>query len=212
MNLEEYAKSIPSMGGTQIGKYIREYVKQVPENTSIVELGTWMGAGTAQIALGLIEAGKDNHIYTYDRFIVSGRQPIKASWSGVELIDKEDSYLVAKEFLSKFPVNISIIKKEIRDSEYHGGPIGLYIDDACKQEKNFEATQRIFWRHFIPNVTVCIFMDYYLFEKTGSENHKIQYNYMHNHPNQFKLIKDRIEETYQDGEEYGAIFLYLGNN
>lgn len=207
MTLDEYAASIPSMGGRQIGPHIRQAVSRMPENTAIVELGTWMGAGTAQAALGVMESGQNNPIYTYDRFIVSGRQPMKAAREGVKLLPQESNYQMVKDSLSRFPVEINVTKKEIRKIEYHGGPIGLYIDDACKQESNFLATHRIFWRHFIPGVTVCIFMDFYLFRKTGSEKHKVQYNYITSRPEQFQHLRD-VEETYGGEEEFGAMFLF----
>ena len=209
IDLAEYAKTFPSMGGRQIGEHIRNAVKQIPDGVAIVELGTWMGAGTAQAALAVVDYEKDNPIYTYDRFIVSGRQPMKAAREGVNLKPGTSNYELVKGMLSVFPVPITVIRKEIRKSEYHGGPIGLYIDDACKQESNFLETQRIFWRHFIPGVTICIFMDFYLWKKTGDEKHKFQYNFITARPDRFKYLKD-IEETYGGEEEFGAIFLYLG--
>jgi hypothetical protein len=209
IDLAKEAEKIPSMGGRQIGQHIREAVFAAPDNTAIVELGTWMGAGTAQAALAVMESGKSMPIYTYDRFIVSGRQPMKAAREGVDLEPGTSNYELVSGMLSVFPVPITVIRKEIRKAEYHGGPIGLYIDDACKQESNFLQTQRIFWRHFIPGVTICIFMDFYLWKKTGDEKHKFQYNFITARPEQFKYLKD-IEETYGGEEEFGAVFLYLG--
>jgi hypothetical protein len=209
IDLTEYAQTFPSMGGRQIGEHIREAVKRIPDGTAIVELGTWMGAGTAQAALAVMDYEKDNPIYTYDRFIVSGRQPMKAAREGVELEPGTSNYDLVSGMLNVFPVPITVIRKEIKKAEYHGAPIGLYIDDACKQESNFLQTQRIFWRHFIPGVTICIFMDFYLWKKTGDEKHKFQYNFITERPEQFKHMKD-VEETYGGEEEFGAVFLYLG--
>jgi predicted O-methyltransferase YrrM len=51
--LELLASRIPSMGGTEIGAQLRRAARLAPANTAIVEVGSWLGAGTAQLALGV---------------------------------------------------------------------------------------------------------------------------------------------------------------
>lgn len=207
--LEKHIEKIPSMGGRQIGHHIEEAVSKLKPDENIIELGTWLGAGTAQIAMALKKQGKNNKIFTHDRFLVSSRQPLKAGREGVKLVDGQDSFPVARAFLEPFP-NIRIIKSEIKNVIYNHGKIGLYIDDACKQKERFKSAMRIFSPYFIPNKTILIMMDFYLFKNTRSESHKYQYKFMKKRPDKFERIK-KIETTYQDEkQEFGAIFLYKG--
>ncbi len=204
-----YADSIPSMGGRQIREHISEAVKNIKPNRTIVELGTWLGAATAQIALALMVYEKDNMIYTYDKFIAKGRQIEKAQAQGWELVEGEDYLQLVIDALSVFNCRITYVKGSISSNRYTGGKIGLYIDDAAKQKKNFDYCIREFSPHFIPGETICIFMDYYLWQNTGDMNHKYQFNFMQEHKDNFQHLKD-IDTSYQDKKEYGAVFKYLG--
>ena len=210
--LDWYANTIPSMGGRQLKEQIFRYVENLKEERSVVELGTWMGAGAAQIILALLYYGKNNPIYTYDKFIVSGRQPMKALKAGWEIQKGDDMYKIAKDILKPFECNITVIKGVIQDMKYKREEIGLYIDDAVKQEERFIKTLKNFSPYFVPGETICIFMDYYLFEKTENKKHKFQYNFMQEHRDNFELLEDRVNSTYlpEEGKDEGAVFLYKG--
>ena len=212
MDYRQLADSIPSMGGRQIGHIFDKYIKYLKPDRAIIELGTWLGAGTAQMALSVINHNKNSKIYTYDKFIVSGRQPLKAQKEGWRLSQGENVYSKVCETLSLFPVPISVIQGIITDAVYSGEKIGLYVDDALKQPGRFEKGLEIFSPYFIPGETIIILMDYYLWEKRGSEHHKHQYNFIHSHSDCFKMIDDRIDSTYipAEGKDEGAAFLYLG--
>ena len=54
-SLAEIADRIPSMGGMEIGPALREFARAAGPNKAIVEVGCWLGAGTAQLALGVLE-------------------------------------------------------------------------------------------------------------------------------------------------------------
>jgi len=210
--LEDYADTIPSMGGKELKKHIFKYVEGVKEKRSIVELGTWMGAATAQIALALLYYGKDNPVYTYDKFLVSGRQPLKAAKAGWEIHRRDDIYKTVVKILEPFDCDITVIKGIIQDVSYNREKIGLYIDDALKQEERFLKALKTFSPYFVPGETVCILMDYYLFEKRRDKKHQFQYDFMQKHKDNFELIEDRIDSTYrpEEGKDEGAVFLYKG--
>lgn len=210
--LAKYAESIPSMGGRQIREYLFKYVKDVKEGRAIVELGTWLGAGTAQIALALLYFNKDNPVYSYDKFVVSGRQPMKAGREGWIIQKGDDVYDKVKKALEPFRCNITLVKGKIQELGYKKEKIGLYVDDAVKQEKRFIKTLKIFEPYFVPGETVCIFMDYYLWEKSGDAKYKFQYKYMNENKDKFELIEDKIDSTYipEEGKDEGAVFLYKG--
>src|SRR5690606_12370375 len=50
--LERLADEFPSMGGKKIGPFLRKLARAAPSHTAIVEVGSWLGAGTAQLAIG----------------------------------------------------------------------------------------------------------------------------------------------------------------
>jgi len=206
-----YADSIPSMGGKEIRKELFDRVKDLPESTSIVELGTWLGAGTAQLALALMYYNKSNPIYSYDKFIVSGRQPEKASVNGWNLAPKEDVYNKVRHTLKEFPVNITLRQCDLSKAEYKDEKIGLFVMDAAKKKDPFISSLKVFYPYFIPGETICIFMDYYLWKKNGEEKHKFQYYFINEHKDNFEYLKD-IDTTYntKEGHEEGAVFKYLG--
>ncbi len=207
--LVKLADSIPSMGGRQIRQHIYKYVDMLKPGQAVVELGTWLGATTASIALALSIAEMNNPIYSYDRFIVKGRQPEKAGNEGWWLYEGQDVLPRVKSVFSYFPVLIEFIKGNILDIKYSGEKIGLYIDDAAKAKKNFDHALKTFAPYFIPGETICFFMDYYLWQKTGEEDHKYQYNFMQAHKENFQHIED-IDTSYQGVKETGAIFRYMG--
>lgn len=208
--LKAHADTIPSMGGRQIGKYIDDAIKNIKDGRAVVEIGTWLGAATAQIALALVKYKKSSRVYTYDRFKVKGEQPEKAIKEGWDIKDGEDVLPRVEKALSVFPCKIKCVKGNITDIKYKGEKIGLYIDDAAKQRKNFDYIIRELLPHFIPGETIIILMDYYLWKNTHEENHKYQYYFMQEHRDNFELVTDGIDSTYQEQKEEGAIFLYKG--
>ena len=123
-DLSKIADSIPSMGGRQIRQYIYQLVSGLKTGRSVVELGTWLGATTASIALSLVIQGKCNPVYSYDRFIVKGRQPEKAEREGWQLTEGQDVLPRVKEVF-QIPVPIEFIKGNILDIKYEGEKIGL---------------------------------------------------------------------------------------
>ena len=62
MELNGIADQIPSMGGNEIGSVLRDLARQAPADTSIVEVGAWLGAGTAQLALGVRERQRSSDV------------------------------------------------------------------------------------------------------------------------------------------------------
>ena len=79
-DLKAVADQIPSMGGRKIGAWLRQAARDAPSNTSIVEVGCWLGAGTAQLALGIRERPypKDVSLHCYDRWKATTSEVDKA--------------------------------------------------------------------------------------------------------------------------------------
>lgn len=200
-DLRAYAKTFPSQGGVEIGPWLEQYAARLPAEAAIVEVGCWLGAGTAHLALGAMQSHAA--IYTHDRFMCVGEEKEKAGRFGVRLRGAQDTLPTVKAWLKPFPVEIIYQKMSLRDLRWEGGPIGLYVDDATKVEPLWLNAMGVFRRSFIPYRTHLFLMDYHFDEKAG-EKYGAQKRYMAAHGDSFELIEDRLAGT------TCALFRYLG--
>lgn len=200
--LEDYARRFPHMGGVKVGPELRQAASRVEPGRAIVEVGTWLGAGTAYLALG---APQGIPIHCYDRFRVRSAESEKARAFGVELPEDADSLPWVKKALKPFGAKIVWHQGELIGAIYGGPPIALYVDDANKRPDAWRAAVLTFKPFFIPGVTVLFLMDFYFYERMGSA-YEAQPNYMRKHRAEFELLADHV------GATSCAVFRYLGEN
>jgi hypothetical protein len=195
---------IPSMGGTAIGEQLQRFAIEAPDKTAIVELGTWLGAGTEQLALGVQTWKKDIEIHTYDNFIIRGNEVDKAAKFGVTLYDGLDSLPLVKSWLKKMTAKIIFHKGEITKDKWNGRPISIYVDDACKYEKTFIPALRNFSPFFIPGKTILVLMDYWFYiRRPDDAGLRFQPKFMTEHKENFDHFGDAKDHCV-------AYFRYLG--
>jgi hypothetical protein len=190
--LEQRAARFPSMGSKEIGSFLRKLAREAPVNTAIVEVGSWLGAGTAQLALGIRDRGADRSvkIYSYDRWKASAGEVEKASRKADLHFSVGDNTLPwVMDALKPFGVAIEFVRGDIAAIEWAGGPISVYVDDASKAPSRFDHVLRTFGPSWIPGVTILVMMDYHYWEKSGSEEHKCQKYFMEAHPEHFKQME-----------------------
>jgi hypothetical protein len=211
--LREYARTFPSQGGVEIGPWLEKYASDVPAGSAIIELGCWLGAGTAQLALGVLAGravqkfkgskvqGGEIVIHTYDSFKASVHHVKKAQTRGVRLEEGEDTLPRVQQSLARFGAPMVFHKKKITSVKWDGGPIGLYVDDACKLEPVWNYAMATFQPHFIAGKTLLVLMDYH-FDENAGEQYAAQKRYMTARPAEFELIEDRLAGT------SAAVFLY----
>ena len=111
-DLQERAERIPSMGGRKIGHVLQKVVVEAPTNTAIVEVGCWLGAGTAQLALGTREREDPNSVvlHCYDRWTASPNEVRKAAQAGVSIEEGADTLPFTQDMLEPFGVQIQFHK------------------------------------------------------------------------------------------------------
>lgn len=207
-DLREYARTFPSQGGVEIGSWLERYAAEVPEGSSIVEFGCWLGAGTAWLALGATQSGAEIHVY--DRFFcVNDEEKRKAAKFGIDLLVGEDTLLRVERSLERFSVRIhfhkgSIGKRSLPQSlSWSGQPIGLYVDDASKT--NWETVIAKMKPRFIKGKTVLVLMDFYFREEYGdTDRYAVQRRYMKAHASEYEFMEERM------GGTSVAVFRYLG--
>jgi hypothetical protein len=194
------------MGGREIGSYLRHWASEVKDDNDIVELGVWLGAGTAQLALG---AHEDCTVWGFDRFQARVSEVRKARKQGVSLTPGEDTVNIAAAFLERAGIleRVALMKGVIPPEAYTGRLIGLYVDDACKRGGVFLRALRTFGPHWIPGVTVVVLMDFWYFERKPTVNGlEFQYRWMVGQRNCFEVLMDRMPGV------SGAAFRYLGGD
>lgn len=202
--LKKIAGSIPSQGGREIGDYISECASLVSDGDNIVEVGSWLGAGTAQACLGIRKGGKKVKLHVYDRFQAGATEVKKAKKQGVNLKSKQNTLPLVKDYIRPFECNVNFYKTSIQGiKKFDHGLIGLYIDDASKRDYNFNHVMKVFKPNFIPGQTIVILMDYFYFEKKPDQGLDYQFKYMQDNDS-FEFIKRLIPD------KSPAAFLYKG--
>ena len=178
---------IPSMGGREIGDVLRFWAAKAKRGEAIVELGCWLGAGTAQMAAAIV--GKDVELHSYDRFRTSTSEKAKAAREGVELEVGQDTMAWVAERLSPIGARVFLHKGKISAAKWKGRRIALHVDDACKQEGTFIDALRKFSPFWIPGRTVVVLMDYWYFLKKPEHPWlKFQHSFVSARPEMFRQI------------------------
>ena len=179
------------MGGTEIGPLLRRAARQAPADTSVVEVGCWLGAGTAQLALGIRErqSARRVQLHSYDRWQASQSELEKAARWGVDLSIGEDTLPQTRRTLEAFEVPIEFHKGDVRQARWDGGPISVYVDDASKKWQAFYHVLLTFGPSWIPGETVVVLMDYHIWKDTGAADHQCQKHFVEAHSSCFEPIQ-----------------------
>jgi len=189
--LEKKAVAIPSMGGRAIGSFLQQAVTNARGNTNVIEVGSWLGAGTAQLAIGAMKRSDpyDIKIHAYDRFEASKGEVKKAGMQGVTLFPGADTLPKVKELLSGFEEQIVFHKVSLENIVYtEKKPISVYVDDAAKTPDTFTHMLKIFSSYWIPGETILVFMDFnYHLKCPDKPDLKFQKFIVDNHPEAFTL-------------------------
>ncbi|NWG45378.1 MAG: hypothetical protein HXY25_02365 [Alphaproteobacteria bacterium] len=163
--LDAHSRTFPSMGGMELGPYFRMLARQVPAGTAIVEVGVWLGAGTAQLAYALAERRAAGHpvppIYCYDRWMARPSHVPLAARQGWQVTPLHETLPLVRDALRPFGTEIHFRAGELRQARWNDGPIGIYIDDASKKQSDFRKVMRTFGPSFVPGQTVLVLMDYH---------------------------------------------------
>ncbi|MBE0693795.1 MAG: hypothetical protein IH590_11925 [Aquamicrobium sp.] len=201
--LEAIAAAIPSMGGREIGPFLRELARAAPDRTAIVELGAWLGAGTAQLALGVAERGPDRPlpIHAYDQWTaIPGEVSKAARKTGLKLEEGQDTLPHVKATLEPFPVPIWFHKGDLGRATWSGEKISIHVDDACKKPSLFFHALRTFGPSWVPGETVVVLMDFHFWQKAKSKSYRCQKDFVEKYRDHF----EPIERDYFAGNSWAA--------
>lgn len=202
-------KTIPAMSGYEIGQYLRGVAATVKPPLSIVEIGPWLGANTAQMAHGTVDQAQPATIHAYDLFKARSDEVRKAAALGIEIREGEDTRPLVRKLIAPFGGKVELHKGDIMDITWDGSPIGLYVDDAAKTPTHFYNMMRTFAPSFIPGETIVVLMDYRFWEDRPTwrarRRFRVQQDLIERFPASFEEIKNDVF----DGGVMAA-FRYLG--
>ena len=204
-DLKAVADQIPSMGGRKIGAWLRQAARDAPSNTSIVEVGCWLGAGTAQLALGIRErpCPKDVSLHCYDRWKATTSEVDKALRGGVNLSVGDDTLPWVRQALNPFNVPIRFHKGDVMVAGWQDGRISVYVDDVSKPPWRFFPALLMFGPWWIPGETVIVLMDYDHWKNSGEFAHRCQKQFVEANRDCFEPLGHA-----GDGKSSGAMFRY----
>jgi hypothetical protein len=117
---------------------------------AIIELGAWLGAGTAAMAKGIKESGKDSKVHSYDRFRWDPRSHGPKS-NGLRVTDLFTTY---KKNLGELLAFVDPHKGEIESYSWSGEPIALMVCDAPKRLKPVAHVLSTFGPYLMPGATM----------------------------------------------------------
>lgn len=204
--IPEAIRRIPSMGGREIGRYLREWAASALAGTSIVELGSWLGAGTAQLALGVAQSKRGVVVHAFDRFKANQSEIQKAASHGIVVKAGDLTVdLVRKLVTPELAEYIAFHQGEIMKAKWNGQKIAVYVDDACKREKEFMHALRTFGPSFVPRETMIVLMDFWYFERYPNDRWlRFQHDWMRRYAKNFEWTNGRLPGT------SASAFRYLG--
>lgn len=192
--LIERAARMPSQGGVAIAADLRRLAAAVPDGMAIVEVGAWLGAGTAQLALGVHGRSNPPTIHVYDRFTASRGEIAKAAEFEVALARGQNTLPVVQDLLGPLAAPCRFHRGPIGDIAWAGGPIGLYVDDAAKKPNTFFHVMRSFGPSFVPGTTVLVLMDFNYWKKfppgPEADTLRVQTEFIAAHAHAFEPLAD----------------------
>jgi len=183
---------IPSMGGRELGPVFNRFIEAMPDGLDVVEVGSWLGAGSYELASAMAEHGhKDSVLHLYDRFTAKGSEVRKAAGTykyrvdgvapgqaqPIKLKDGQDTLPIVRDFLKGIPVSVVYHKGDIRKLAYTGKLIGVLVVDSAKKERDFCRLMKTLEPRLAPGAVV-FFMDFYFYKFKKNTGTECQHKYV----------------------------------
>lgn len=221
--MQKTLETIPEMGGRRIGGLLRTSAEAAPPNTAIVELGTWLGAGTAQMAEGLRSRSDDHQvsIHTFDSFKISASSVAKAKNQGVFFNDGDDTLPWVKSALTNYSDLVEFHKGMLDESTtWSGQPISVFVDDATKYPYTFYLCLKKFGPFWVDGVTIVILMDALIYLKKRDlpaknlADLRVQHEFILDRPESFEAIEGFSDTSvaafkYKGGVDFASLKMPL---
>ena len=166
------AERIPATGRRDIHRVLRMLASDVPARTTVVDVGSWLGASAAQLALGLGggAATRGVQLRCYDRWRATPRDVLLAGGRGVQLAIDEDLLPRVRRTLAPFEASVTFHQGDLANEHWSGAPISLYVDDTAATPELFPRALSTFGPSWVPGETVIVLMDARAWKRTGERS------------------------------------------
>lgn len=207
----KYAEKIPSLGsgGYKIRKRLMEYAEKCEEETSILEVGSFLGSATAYICIGIQNSKKKINLWCCDKWVAD-----KIYQSRVKRHLNID-FELDQDLLPVFEKNIEVFNDVLVQThkgdfsevkEWNGNKISMVVYDPGCSIGSCNTLVNVFEKNFMPNKTIFFFMDYYFYTQPNKK-YKLEFNtircFLEKNKECFKFI-ERV------GNSQTGLFLYTG--
>ncbi len=158
-------KGIPAMSPPEVHDYMRDLGRDWTGQGLAMEVGCWLGATSAALLEGLVEAGYDKPFWAFDRWKANEAEIRKAGEQGVMLKLGQNLQSIYLQNVCKVYPEIKAVRGRIPPTlkTYSGDPIEFCMFDAPKRNPMFVKSIHPLLPYFIPGVTVLGLLDYYFY-------------------------------------------------
>ena len=160
-------KGIPAMSPPVVHNYIRDLGRNWTGSGIAMEVGCWLGATSAALLEGLVEAGYDKPYWAFDRWVANVSEVRKAAEQNVTIGVGQDLLPIFKSNVKSRYSALSPVKGMVPRTLnfFQAEPIEFCMFDAPKRNPIFHDSIHMLLPHFIPGVTVLGLLDYYFYRR-----------------------------------------------
>jgi hypothetical protein len=152
--LLEKPKPIPAMTTDAERECFYRLAKEGASKGAVVELGAWLGAGTAWIAAGVRDSGANAKAKVYDRFDAKANHAVKVKhWCENHGVDKVAVGTPFEQFKTNLGPLLQYVepsKCEIGGIKWLNGPVSVLICDAPKRVREISSVLTTFRKALEP--------------------------------------------------------------
>ena len=189
--LSVHADQGPAYSGTRSSVSLARLAAQTAGETSIVQVGVWLGASSAQLALGIRRRRKPGVVtlHCYDSWTVTSTDIKRAASWGVLLSEGESFLPRTRQLLHPLGVEIEF-RTAFLDAVWEENPIALYVDDMRRSPTLFWRALEVFGPHWIPGETVLVFLNYEHDSGKLAQSCTYQEHLVESNPESFEAMHD----------------------
>lgn len=171
-------KGIPAMSPSVVHDYIRDLGRNWTGQGVAMEVGCWLGATSAALLEGLVEAQYDQLYWAFDRWTANESEVRKAGEQKVSLKIGQDLRSIFLENTKSIYPKVHAIRglAPFILNKFNGEPIEICMFDAPKRNPVFINSIRKLEPYFIPGVTVLGLLDYYFYRRRRDLLKKLDWN------------------------------------
>jgi len=197
-------KGIPAMSTPEVHQYLNELGRGWTGQGVAMEVGCWLGATSAALLDGLVEAGYDKLYWAFDKWRSNEAEVQKA-------YDQKVLLGISQDLLPIFLKNTKSIYPKVHAVQgiippilnmFNLTPIEICLFDAPKSNPVFSDSIHKLLPYFIPGVTVLGLLDYYFYLRRKEDQLKkdwekflVPVQFIEEHRDNFTVLRDFKENS-----------------